>query len=261
MKLLRDKKTLTKFLLLYHTAMEEPTRLAELAKALEMSEQAVSNYVSEMEEEGLMDTGGKKYKPSPEGVEFVGDVLSRIGAFLERASKEIDFIFKCAAIAEESIAAKDDVGLFMEGGFLYASHEPTASMGLALSSAEAGEPVQVGRLQGIIDMDVGCIYLIAAETDDDPKKSAELLEPLLKESNYNLLAVEDEWALGLTNILQVQVNIKFAPVQSSILAAEKGLNVALILSPRSIDSVVSSINARNGGRPEAYRILYRILST
>ncbi len=259
MRLLRDKKTLTKFLLLYRTATEEPTRLAELASALDMSEQAVSNYVSEMEDEGLIDTGGKRYKPSPKGVEFVGEVLSQLGSFLEDASREIDFISKCTAIADEKIEKGDEVGLFMSEGFLRATHGSTGSVGIALNDAEEGAPLVVGKLRGMTEMDVGCVYLIATQGKGDPKGSVGSLERILEDIDYDLLAVENEWNLGLANIMGLKVDIRFAPVQATLMAAEKGLDVAFLLTDRTLDNVISSIDARNRGRPDEYRISYRVL--
>lgn len=260
MKLLRDKKTLTKFLLLYHTFKEEPTRLADLAGSLDMSEQAVSNYVSEMEEEGLMDTGGKRYRPTSRGVEYVGEILSQLGAFLDHASRDIEFISKCTAIARDVIEEKEEVGLYMEGGFLCASREPTASSGIALTSGVPGSPVLIGRLQGITEMEVGFVTLIVSEEGTDPKSTSSRLKTVLEDTEHHMLAVDGEWTLGLANLLGLEADIRFAPIEASMSAAERGLNVVLLLNSRNVESALSSINARNSGRPEDYRIRYRLIT-
>lgn len=258
MKLLRDKKKLTKFLILYHSALDEPNKLADIAEELDMTQQGVSNYMKEMEGEGLIDTSSKGYHPTTFGIEMVRDVLSELSVFVNEASQGIDFISKCTAIAEEPISEGDSVGLYMKEGFLHASLSKSSSMGEALNDAEVGEPLQVGALKGITEMELGRIYLLPLdeEFNSESKKIEKKLDPI----EYDKVAVSGELQYGLSRMLNLEPDILFAPLESSVEAAEKGLDVLFLISPGECDRITDKIKSRNKKRDDEYRIKYEVIS-
>lgn len=258
MKLLREKSKMTKFLLLYKSAVERPSRLADLSSELDMSEQAVSNYFSKMEEEGLIDRSKSSYRPTSEGMELVREVVSDLGSFLDEASERINFISTCTAIASENIKEGERVGLNMEDGFLHASLEESTSIGTALNSANEGEPLRVGGLQGITQMDLGKIHLIETDLDDDAEEKAKKLKSNIRSIDYDRLAIKGEMQYGLCNMIGREPDIQFAPIDSSINAAEKGLDVLMMLSRKDLDEVLEKIKERNKGLDENYSIDYTV---
>ncbi|MFW6142522.1 MAG: hypothetical protein ACOC53_08195 [Candidatus Saliniplasma sp.] len=255
MKLLRDKKKLTKFLILYHSALDEPNTLADIAEELDMTQQGVSNYMKEMSEEGLIDASSKGYHPTSSGIELVRDVLSELSVFVSEASQDIDLISKCTAIADEPISEGDDVGLFMKDGFLHASLSESSSMGQALNDADIGEPVQVGALKGITEMDIGRIYLLPVREEFESKK----IEKELDSIGYDKVAVSGELQYGLGRVLGLDPDIMFAPLESSIEAAEKGLDVLFIISTDELDRITDKIRSRNKKRDGEYKIGYELV--
>ncbi len=255
MKLLRDKKKLTKFLILYHSALDEPNTLSDIAKELDMTQQGVSNYVKEMEDEGLIDTSSKGYHPTSSGIELVRDVLSELSVFVSEASQGIDLISKCTAIADERVSEGDPVGLFMKDGFLHASLSESSSMGEALNDADVGEPVQVGALKGITEMEVGRIYLLSVGDEFEDKR----IEKELESIEYDKVAVSGELQYGLGRTLGLDMDIMFAPLESSMEAAEKGLDVLFIVSTDELDRITDKIRSRNKKRDEEYRIEYEVI--
>jgi len=259
MKVLRDKSKMTKFLLLYKSAVERPNRLADLASELDMSEQAVSNYISQMEEEGLIDRSGSFYRPTSEGMELVREVVSELGSFLDEASDKINFISTCTAIASENILEGERVGLEMKDGFLHASLEESNSMGTALNDARPDEPLRVGGLQGITEMDLGELYLLEADIDGDAEKKVESLQSEMNSIDYDKLAIMGEMQYGLSNMIGIEPDIQFAPVDSVMNAAEKGLDVLLMLSKKDLDEVSEKLKDRNRGLDEEYKIDYTVI--
>lgn len=257
MKVLRDKKILTRFLILYYSAVSKPTRLSEIADELEMTEQGVSNYISDMSEEGLIDKSSKKYHPTSEGMELVRNVLSELGEFLDEASNNVEFISSCTAIADVSIEEGEEVGLFMKDGFLHASREGSSSMGTALDGAEPGEPLKVGGLQGITEMDVGKLTLLVVETED--KDGLDEISSYIEEISYDLLSVMSESQYGITNMLDIEPDIKFAPWESTVKALEKGQDVLLLLSEDDLEGVLEKLKNRNRGYDEKYRVDHEII--
>ena len=197
MKILRDKSKMTKFLVLYKSAVERPNRLADLSSELNMSEQAVSNYISKMEKEGLIDRSGTFYRPTSEGMELVREIVSELGSFLDEASDKINFISTCTAIASENIQEGERVGLKMKDGFLHASLEESTSMGTALNSAKLGQPLRVGGLQGITEMELGELYLLEADIDGATEEKGESLNSDIETIDYDKLAIMGDMQHGL----------------------------------------------------------------
>lgn len=254
MKILRDKKSLTRFLILYLSAVERPNKLSDLSESLDMSEQGVSNYLSEMEKEKLIDTSGPSYHPTSKGMEYVRDVIQDISTFLDEASEKIEFISRCTAIADEHIEEDDEVGLFMKDGFLHASLKESSSMGTALMGAKKGEPVLVGGLRGITELNIGTLFVLCADIGDDTEKTVSDINEKIKDLEYDKVAVMGEKEYGLANSLDIEPDIKFAPLESSLHAADKGLNILFMVGEDQLENIVEKIKARNRNRDEEYKI-------
>ncbi|MEF8873207.1 MAG: winged helix-turn-helix domain-containing protein [Candidatus Thermoplasmatota archaeon] len=261
MKVLRDKKRLTRFLILYRSAVESPRRLADIASELDMSEQAASNYISDMEEEGLMDRSSGTYHPTSKGMELVRDILEDFGSFLDEASDQIDLISTTTAIASESIREDDEVGLSMKDGLLRASLQEFSSQGTALHDAEKGQPLKVGGLKGITEMEVGKLYLLESDLDSGGEIATviEELNDKVKDLDFDKVAVMEETQYGLCSMMDLEPDIVFAPVRASINAAEKGLDVLFMLSKDDLDRTIEKLSRRNKGLDEEYCLDYEVI--
>ncbi len=254
MNLLRDKKEMTRFLILYRAILERPGKLSDLSAPLGMTQQGVSNYISEMEEEGLLDTSGKKYHPTPKGMEIVRKVIAKLNTFIDEASQQMDLIKQCTAMAEERVEEGDEVGLYMAGGFLRADTKGRTSTGIALTSAAPGEPLAVGDLQGITEMNVGRIYIIKVGLDNSLTEAKKSLEDKLSTVDHDVLAVTGEAQYGLAVSICLEPDIVFAPQEAAINAAERGLNVALIISEHEAEAMIDRLQSINREREDEFRI-------
>jgi len=254
MKLLRNKKKLTEFLILYHSAINKPTKLAEIAQELDMTEQGVSNYVKDMEEKGLIDKLGRRYHPTPNGMELIRGILSDIGDFLKTANNKIDIIDRCTAIADGNINEGQEVGLYMKQGLLHASSKGSTSMGTALNDASEGHPLKVGRLHGLIEMELGKLFICPLHMDEDDGDIVKRVEEKLEKVRYDKIAVTGEEQYGIINIIGLEPDIIFSPVGSSINAAEKGLDILIFTSEGEAERIIERVRKQNSGRDEEYRI-------
>ncbi len=252
---------MTKFLILYRSAIEEPGKLADIASELDISEQAASNYVSEMEKEELIDRSSGTYHPTSKGMELVREILTELGNFLNEASNKIDLISTTTAIASEMIKKDDRVGLSMKKGVLKASLQRSNSEGIALHDAEKNQPLKVGALRGITDIDVGKLYLLKSDLEIDERINEKVneLKDKIKGLGYDKIAVMEETQLGLCNMMDLKPDIFFAPIDASMNAAEKGLNVLFMLSQDDLDKIVKKLNRRNKGVDEEYCIEYEMV--
>lgn len=259
MKLLREKKTVTKFLILYYSSVNKPNRLATIAEEYDMTEQGVSNYISEMVQEGLMDKSGDYYHPTPDGMEYVRDILSELSAFLDDAVRKIKIISSCTAIADEKIKKGERVGLYMKDGFLHASKEERSSMGEALRGVKEGQPLKVGGLHGITEMELGRIYLVMSDINGGIDEEVEHLEEQIQGISYDLIGVTGEGQYGILKEAGIEPDITFSPIESAINAAERGLDVVLVTSESAQDKALERIRTQNKGREKEYQITYELL--
>ncbi len=250
---------MTRFLILYRAVLEKPGKLSDLADPLGMTEQGVSNYISEMEEKGLLDTSGKKYHPTPKGMELVREVIAKLNTFIDEASQQMDLIKQCTAIAEGSVKEGDKVGLYMKNGFLRADTSDRTSIGTALTSGDVGEPLAVGNLQGITEMEVGNITLIKADIKGPLKETKKGLKDKLDSMNYDVLAVTGEAQYGLIASIGSESDIIFAPLDASINAAERGLDVILLISDHEAEAMIDRLQSLNREREKEFRIGYTIV--
>lgn len=253
------KRDLTKFFILYQITTEKPNRLIDIASKLDMTEQGVSNYIKEMRKEGLIETD-KKYSLSYEGIKLIRDVIKEMNEFLDQASKKIDFISSCIAIADENIEKGEEVKLYMKKGLLYASVSKSNSQGISSSSVKKGYPVEIKDLKGITEMELGKVIIYKISSKKDIEKESSKLKKTLKEKKYDKIAILGELGYGVLNILEKDPDIIFSPISSTINAAQKGLDVFLLVKKEEVSKVTKYIEKENKSLNKKYQINYEIIN-
>lgn len=159
---LRSKSEATRFQILVGIAEHQPAvRQQEIAVKLGVTPQAISEYIRELVEDGLVNAKGRgHYEVTRAGVEWI---LNRAEA-LEQYARHIrrDVIRQVSvwtALAAEDLKKGDRVGVFMKGGLLYASRKEQSAVGLALTDARAGEDVGVEKMSGLIEHREGVVHV------------------------------------------------------------------------------------------------------
>ncbi len=158
--ILRSKREATRFQILVEIAEHQPAiRQQEIAEKLGITPQAVSEYIREMVEEGLVAAHGRgRYEVTKKGVEWVLKNAEALESYARHVTKDIiQQVAVWTAVAAEDIRKGDRVGVFMQNGWLYATHREQSAMGEATMDAKAGEDVGVARLCGIIDHREGVV--------------------------------------------------------------------------------------------------------
>jgi putative transcriptional regulator len=100
-EILRNKNLASKFQILVEIANSGPNiQQKDIARKLEVTSQAISDYVRQLTEEGLLASDGRsRYRVTNEGVNWVIKVLRELSSyniFIERAITNISV---CAAVA------------------------------------------------------------------------------------------------------------------------------------------------------------------
>jgi len=249
MQLLRNLGESTRLLILLETSMRHHAVQRTLAEALGMTVQGISEYLRSMERDGLVEVAGGEYRPTIEGIRVLHERFRELRDFVDRSSKGLSIIEVTAAIAGNRVERGEVVGLFMEGGDLvaYAGRE-SPSRGRAARDADKGEDVAVTQLEGIVALRPGRISLLRVPSAaDGGSRGVDLgrVRKALRRAQADVVGLVDPPAKALAGRLRLRPDIRFAAIPAAIEAAERGLDVTLIVPEDRVATVVTAIETAN----------------
>jgi len=243
---LKSKKVSSKFQILVEVAEHQPTiRQKDIATKMDITPQAVSEYVKEMIDEGLIHTDGKKmYVITREGVNFVLSVGKEMKEYLDHISNIVTNISVWAAVAAENLAKEDPVHLFMEDGTLYASKGVVEGVATAkvVVSAKKGEDVGVSNINGIIPLETGKIIVCTVPLVQDGGSrsiSNDKLRTAVGGSDL-ICAVGIEAHVALKQI-GVEPHIVYGVREVIVEAAKRGISPVLVCVESEIPSLLKRL--------------------
>lgn len=161
---LENKRTATRFRILVEIADRQPAvSQGEIAEAVGITSQAVSEYTRELVGQGLVKKEGRSnYRVTKEGVDWLLQAANEMRDFVDHVTEDVlGSVQEEAAIATDGIDKGDRVSLRMDGGLLHAEPGGTGpATGIATTDAEPGEDVGVTGFQGIIDLEAEPVHII-----------------------------------------------------------------------------------------------------
>jgi putative transcriptional regulator len=160
--LLRSKREVTRLQVLVEVAEHQPSvRQQEIATKLGVTPQAVSEYIRELTEEGLVSAGGRgRYEVTRVGIEWILAKAEGLESYARHIRRDvIQQVSVWTAIAAEDLHEGEEVGVYMVAGYLYASRSIQSAKGAVVRDAKSGEDVGIARLSGIIDHQEGMVHI------------------------------------------------------------------------------------------------------
>lgn len=158
-EILRSKNLTTKFQILLEVAANQPNiQQKDVAKKLNITSQAVSEYVKELMKDGWLSSQGRsRYTVTREGVNWILRMARQLQGYSAFVSKVVSDISVSTAVADNKLSAGQPVSLCMRDGLLFASgvvrdEEPG---GIAVSNAKKGEDVGISNVEGVIKLETG----------------------------------------------------------------------------------------------------------
>lgn len=253
--LLHSKKESTKFQILVEIAAHQPNvRQKEIADKIGVTPQAVSEYIRELLNEGLIFSDGRvRYKVTKKGIEWILERTGELKRYARYVMEDIiSHVSVWTAIADEDYNEGQKVSLAMRDGLLYANADlQHAATGILVSDSKAGEDVGVTDLHGLIELDdVKITVCKVPRVERGGSKSVDLglLEKLTEKSNY-LCALGVESLIALRRIGR-EPNIMFGAKESVVEAAFHGVSSVVV----SVDEEVSSLLSRLESEGLAYEL-------
>ncbi len=253
MRVLRDLRAFTKLLILLELKSQPRIKMNEIAKRLDVTIQAISEYIKIMMNEKMVLKVNGEYKLTPEGVEFLHKNISELKEFLDKKVEGLDIINVCTALAAQTLKKGEAVNLSMKDGILHANNKKvpgskSTSKGVILYDAKKGDDVAVYDLDGIMDYEFGTLTVLALPTTTEggsQKINLKKFQHFFKKSRPERVAVYDLIGLNLLKKLGKSPDIEFSALPASIEAVQKGFDVMLLTSTESLSDIISQVERVN----------------
>ena len=249
MRILRDLRLSTKVLILYEMVKQPGVGQRDLAAILDVTPQAISDYLKHMEEEGLIEREGRDARPTMTGFQFLQEHLQELGDFTYQAMRDVNVINSCAAIAGEDLKEDEPVVLELEDGYLVARKGKWGpSTGVAGRDAKRGEDMAVRELEGILEFTSGRVMVVSlpsALEGGTTKIDLTRLKDLVEETQADIVSVVDPVGVVAARLAEVEVDIYFGVDRATVDAALRGLSVLVLGGHDTIGDVVEAIGSHN----------------
>ena len=257
---LRDIKRNTEMLILAELLTRPSARLREIASSLGITVQAVSQYMAEMRREGLLSERDGSLRPTKKGMQIAQEHFIGLKEQVDSVLRRISVIDRCVAIAGKRVRKGEKVGLVMEDGMLMAYPGlKSSSRGVALEDCEEEDDLLVGRLEGIVDLDLGELLIIEAPSEvDGGSKAANVprTRAKIESSSPGLLVAGDTTGAALLMKASGELFTIHAPVESTMSALSKGVDVAFCGTRESVDRLLAAVADLK--RSSGYEIKWRV---
>lgn len=244
--LLRNLRETTRLLFLLEVTTNRHSRLRTIAEQLDMTVQGASEYAHGLEEDGLLAIVDGEYRGTRKGIEFLHDRFVALRSFVDRAGRAMALVETTSAMAHGAIRRGDRVGLFMEGGLLvaYANRE-SPSHGIAANDAGKGDVVAVRDLEGIVELRPGHIVIARTRGGRRREISPSDAKRVLRKTRGFVVAANDPDGLAIARQLGLRPRIEFGLVRATVDAAERGVDVLLIVPEERAAEAIQAIEAAN----------------
>ena len=164
-ELLRSKRNATRYQILVQIAERQPAvSQQEIAGAIDITAQAVSNYLQELIEAGHVEKHGRgRYEITKEGVDWLISRTDNLRSFVDHVSEEvIGQVDVESAIAAGGVTEGQRVSLAMRNGYLHAlPKEDTGATAVAVTDAATGQEVGLTDFEGVVDYDLGTVTVLS----------------------------------------------------------------------------------------------------
>jgi putative transcriptional regulator len=248
-QVLRNKNLATKFQILVEIAANQPNvQQKDIARKIGVTAQAVSDYISKLEKDGLITSDGRsRYHITKEGVNWMLRSLRELQQYSISAERVLTNITTWAAIAAEDLKKGQRVSLEMNNGLLSAANHPgDGASGITSEKAKAGEDVGVTEIEGILALNIEQITILEIPPIQDGG-SKYIDRKKLKQglSGANLIG-----AIGIEAIVSlrqsgIEPDYLYGVTRAAIEAARSGLAFAIVCTGTESPALLQKLNDEN----------------
>ena len=222
-----ESNVATSFKVLVEIAARQPNvKQAEIAAKLGITVQAVSEYFKRLAAKGWITSQGPvNYTVTKEGIEVILSGAEELKSYSRFVLGDLLTEVKAwTAIARRDLKQGEKVGLWMEGGLLYAGEDATKTSGVAAADAKKGEDVGITKLSGILELKQGRVTICRVpkiERGGSRSVNYEKLRKLAKNRRF-AIALGVEALIALRKINRVP-RVFFGAIEAAVESAQHGI--------------------------------------
>lgn len=252
---LRDRTAITRLLILAELERRPGATLSDVGDVLGITVQAVSAHAKDLGSLGWLRIVDGAYRGTPRGLQALHEGVRHLHDAVAALAAPLDVIQVTSAVAATAIQPGDLVALFMDEGDLAARPGKDApSRGRARTPAKAGEEVVVGDLQGMVRLDPGRLTVVSLPGPGEGGVAGvdrDLLRRQMAKKPGKRLGAHGTGALvvarGLAKDGPWRLDFEFAADRAAFNAAERGLDVLLLVTRDRLAEVMESFERLNAG--------------
>jgi putative transcriptional regulator len=261
MQVLRDLRSFTKILILLELKKQPRLKLRNLASKLDITVQAVSEYLKIMINDSLIEKVNDGYRLTQQGVEFLHYNITSLKKFVDDNIHDLDIINVCTALSHKKLKKGAIVGLTMRNGQLATTKKTKGgSKGTVLYDVEPASDVAIYNLNGIVDFIRGELNLIELPSSISGGSSLidlKKIRKLIPRSSSVKLAAGDLVSVTVLKKIGLTPDIQFSTLSGSIEAINKGLTVKFLSSTELLPDIISEIEKLNSRSKD--KIKYHVI--
>ena len=252
--ILRDKSESTEFQILLEVMRSQPhVKQKDVADAIGITVQAVSKYFKKLAREGLLEVGSERadYRLTQKANEKLRDYLKSLDSYTARIKSDLKVERLLPALATQPIRMGETAGIIMKEGVLYAvspDHPEAEARGVATQNAQPGEDVGLRDLEGKIKTKQGKVVMVRLPSImEGGSRAVDLarVRRFYEEFHPDRIGVIGVVGRAVLNKLGLKADIDFGITRATALAAERGLNVFVLVVGRMVNQLIEEIDVTN----------------
>lgn len=252
--LLRDKGENTAFQVLLEVFRGQPhVKQRDVADAVGISVQAVSKHFKRLVRVGFLEVGLERadYRLTSRGVERLDDYLKSLSSYTAKIKSDLKIERLLPALATRRVKQGENVGLVMREGVLYAvgkKHSDAEAWGVVAQDAEVGEDVGLRDVQGSVKTRQGKVVIVRLPSiREGGSRVVDLgaVKRYFDEFKPDRIGVIGVVGRAVLNRLGLKADFDFGTTRATALAAERGLNVFVLVVGRMVNHVIEEIDMTN----------------
>lgn len=253
---LKNKRDATRYQILVQIAERQPAvSQQEIADAIGITAQAVSDYLQDLVKQGFVRKHGRgRYEVSKEGVDWLISQTDELRGFIEHVSESVIGQVEIeTALATGTIEEGETVTLSMHGGVLRATPGGNEGGGegataVAVTDAEEGRDVGITEFKGVLDYELGSVTAVSVPTVENGGSAAVDPTTLVdRVEAHDLLAAAGTEALAAVRAAELEPDIRFGTPLAVQEAATKGLDVLLVAVADRVSAHTDELHEQNIG--------------
>ena len=249
-QLLRNKNLATKFQILVEIAANQPNlQQKEIARRLDVTSQAISEYIRDLVKDGwLLSEGRSRYRITQEGMNWVLQTYRDLRDYSAFVGRAITNITICTAVAHDDLSEGQAVGLEMKDGLLFTTGNTNrGATGIAVAAAKKGDDVGISNIEGIVDLVMGKITVLRVP---GIQKGGSANVALVKLKEETTRKKEPIGAIGIEAItalrrLDIEPNYLYGVAEAAVEAARSGLTFLVVCTEEDTPKLLARLQEAN----------------